>query len=89
MSSKGNKSKRLEMEHAFKRQNGLCHLCGKPMNLSKDLNNHDRATADHIIPKSLGGWTKGNIKAAHAKCNLRRGNKPVYHTSNPMNFTGI
>lgn len=34
-----------------------------------------RATADHIIPKSLGGPIQGNIAAAHAKCNVERGNK--------------
>lgn len=38
----------------------------------------DRATADHVIPKSSGGPVKGNIKAAHARCNHQRGNKPIY-----------
>jgi 5-methylcytosine-specific restriction endonuclease McrA len=73
-----NATKQREMERAFRRQKGRCHLCGGPMNLSKDLDNEDRATADHLIPKSLGGWVKGNIKAAHARCNKARGNRPVY-----------
>lgn len=72
-----NKTKRNEMLKAFKRQRGKCHLCGEPMNLSQDQNNPDRATADHIVPKSHGGPVKGNIAAAHAKCNYARGNKPI------------
>lgn len=72
-----NKTKRIEMEKAFSRQKGMCHLCGEPMNMSKNPNDGLRATADHIIPRSKGGWIKGNIKAAHAKCNLSRGNKKI------------
>lgn len=72
-----NKTKRQELERAFRRQKGKCSLCDQPMNMSKDLTNELRATADHIIPKSLGGWVKGNINAAHARCNYARGNMPI------------
>lgn len=72
-----NKTKRDEMLKAFKRQKGRCHLCGESMNQSLDIANADRATADHVIPKSMGGWVKGNIKAAHARCNMARGNRGV------------
>ncbi len=73
-----NETKKREMLKAFKRQRGLCWICEKPMNMQfQDLNNQERATADHVIPKSMGGWVRGNIKAAHAKCNSNRGNK--YH----------
>ena len=73
-----NKTKRNEMLRMFKRQKGKCHICDLPMNLSQDLHNMDRATADHLIPKSFGGPVKGNIKAAHAKCNYARGNGKLY-----------
>lgn len=73
-----NKLKRAEMLKAFSRQRGRCHLCGEPMNQSKDQKDGKRATADHVIPKSMGGPVKGNIKAAHADCNVARGNGPVY-----------
>ena len=64
------------MEKAFKRQGGKCAICGEQMNMSKDENNDLRATADHIIPKSMGGAVDGNIQAAHAICNRNRGNAP-------------
>jgi 5-methylcytosine-specific restriction endonuclease McrA len=47
------------------------------MNAPKHLDDPMRATADHIIPKSFGGKLIGNIKAAHAKCNVERGNKII------------
>ncbi|MCA6391275.1 MAG: HNH endonuclease [Cytophagales bacterium] len=43
----------------------------------KQLDDPLRATADHIIPYSLGGNLIGNIKAAHFKCNVERGNKLI------------
>lgn len=73
-----NAAKRKALEKSFKKQRGKCHLCGEPMNMSKDLNNDLRATADHIIPKSQGGAIDGNIRAAHAICNRYRGNRPIY-----------
>lgn len=69
-----NKTKRKAMLKAFKKQRGKCHICEHSMNLSNDLKNMDRATSDHVIPKSFGGPIKGNIKAAHARCNFARGN---------------
>ena len=69
-----NKSKLKAMLRAFKKQQGKCWLCGLPMNLSKDTNDKNRATADHVLPNSKGGAIQGNIKAAHAHCNVARGN---------------
>lgn len=70
-----NATKRREMEKAFKRQGGRCWLCGKPMKLNGHPYSRNTATADHIIPKSMGGGLVGNIKAAHRACNMKRGNK--------------
>ena len=47
-----------------------CAICGKK------FHNIDEATIDHIIPRSKGGknhWR--NYQLAHAKCNVKKGNK--------------
>lgn len=72
-----NKTKRDCLLKAIKYQRNKCHLCGLPMDSSKDLSNPMRATADHVIPKSLGGMVKGNINAAHSICNQQRGTLSV------------
>jgi len=69
-----NKTKRNEMIKAYKRQKGKCWICGDQMLLNVGAENPKRATADHVVPKSLGGRVKGNIKAAHRICNIKRGN---------------
>lgn len=72
-----NKTKRKELERAFRRQKGKCHLCGKQMSQSLSKDDEMRATADHVVPKSHGGNINGNIMAAHAVCNHRRGNRSI------------
>lgn len=71
-----NKAKREELKKAIKAQNNLCWLCGEPMTARSKLDDPRRATADHVVPKSHGGAIRGNIKAAHAICNVKRGNAP-------------
>lgn len=57
----------------FDRQRGKCCYCSKPMTLQQGQ--PDSATLEHVIPKSLGGLLeRGNVKAAHFKCNVERGN---------------
>lgn len=70
-----NDLKRKLLIRAVSRQRGKCHICGEQMKSHLKLDDPMRATADHIIPKSLGGPISGNIAAAHAKCNSERGNK--------------
>ena len=69
--------KRNLLRNAIHYQRNRCHLCNEPMASPKHLDDPLRATADHIIPYSLGGNLKGNIKAAHFKCNVERGNKLI------------
>lgn len=49
-----------------------CALCGEP--ISKGGDKYKGAlTADHIIPKSLGGtYAKTNLQPAHLVCNRER-----------------
>lgn len=45
-----------------------CHLCGLD----------GASTADHIVPRSAGGADSlDNLRPAHRKCNMQRGNMAV------------
>lgn len=68
----------LKRIHKLASRDGwTCKLCGDKIS-SKTLSGPLRPTADHIVPRSLGGsnalW---NLQLAHALCNERRGNKPL------------
>ena len=51
------------------RDRGICHLCRRP----------GATSADHIIPVAHGGavYELSNLAAAHHKCNLIRGTRPI------------
>lgn len=70
--------KRLRKD-AIERQRGFCFYCGAAMILGGVRDNHGLlATAEHLVKRSDGGsWSAGNIVAAHAVCNGRRGNRTV------------
>ena len=49
----------------IERDSGICWICGEP----------GADTADHLQPRSLGGPSSPwNLRAAHRRCNSRRGN---------------
>lgn len=51
----------------------LCHICEQPISLGGDKGKGS-LTADHIIPKALGGTDgRDNLQPAHARCNHKRG----------------
>lgn len=67
---------------ALKHFDGLCYLCGKSIYDRKtglELGSGDlKATADHLIPASKGGYSApGNLAPAHYKCNHERGDQPL------------
>ena len=52
-------------------QNNLCGICGEPM-----PDDYGLIHIDHILPVSKGGGNdRDNLQAAHAVCNIRKGNK--------------
>lgn len=54
----------------FRKQNGVCYLCGHAMTMKKDR--HNTCTVDHVVPKSRGGR---EVKGACNYCNNRKGDK--------------
>lgn len=54
----------------------VCHICGNPIDVTLPYTDPMSWTADHIIPRSKGGHLLGEMKAAHRRCNSRRGNRP-------------
>ena len=63
-------------------QSGRCALCGTPMLRNRFEAPHarvwakQRATIDHVIPRSKGGTDRpDNLQLAHARCNKIKGNR--------------
>lgn len=56
-----------------------CWICGG------DMGAIERATIDHIVPRSLGGRTRlMNIKLAHMRCNSKRQSTMTYFSTDMM-----
>lgn len=67
----------ITLQALFKRDKGVCQLCGKPCDW-EDITEHEGTfiagnnypSIDHITPLSCGGehsW--GNVRLAHRHCN--------------------
>lgn len=73
----------ITLESLFKRDKGVCHICGKPCDYEDYTVDGDIFIAgnwypsiDHVIPISKGGrhsWD--NVKLAHRLCNTVKSNK--------------
>lgn len=76
----GSLSKRMQV---FKRDGWICQICFEPVSFPvradrcRDVEREDwEPTIDHVIPRSLGGPDEiDNLRLAHRKCNLDRGNR--------------
>lgn len=68
---RGKYPKVSSLKTIWKRDKGVCHLCGKHVPLKE-------ATRDHLTPRSHhGSYWPENLKLAHEKCNIERGTKFV------------
>lgn len=68
-----NFDKSITIEGLILKYDGICQLCGKPVDKFDIKNGHIRRnypTLDHIIPLSKGGThTWDNVQLAHMSCN--------------------
>lgn len=79
----GQKDNGITLKALFKRDNGICYLCGKQCDWNdKTINNRgtitgdDYPSIDHIIPLSLGGVNEwDNVRLACRRCNTKKNNK--------------
>lgn len=77
--------KLFPLEEVFKRNGGICYLCGKPCDWN-DVEVRDGTlifgnkypSRDHVIPKSKGGLNEwDNIRLAHRICNSLKSDSPL------------
>lgn len=55
-----------------------CWLCHDPIDLRLRHPHPGSLTPDHVVPRSLGGSDDlDNLRPAHRRCNLSRGNGPA------------
>ena len=70
------KIKPVYFHDIYKRDNGICQICNKPVYLNRGKYHPLSATLDHIIPLVKGGSHEpGNIQLAHRICNMKKGTK--------------
>ena len=55
----------------------VCYLCREPIPTAAIKGDPDYLNIDHVFPVSLGGrFEPVNYGATHARCNVKKGNKP-------------
>ena len=54
----------------YKRDKGICKICGMPISKNRKINNNWDGTVDHIVPLSCGGeHSNSNCQITHRICN--------------------
>lgn len=84
--SNGRRDRGITLQKLYSRDGGRCHICGGICDFSDGtwtnkgyfIARASYPSIDHIVPLSLGGpHTWDNIKLAHFRCNVIRGNAPL------------
>lgn len=69
------RQRRKTREALRKRDGDNCHICGEAMLFETPQHDNEYATVDHLHPRSHGGkHGLDNLKLAHRRCNIARGN---------------
>lgn len=72
----GKYDKGITLEKLYKRDHGICYLCGKQLNLNAPYNDPLAPTIEHVIPIIKGGThTWDNVRLACRSCNNKKGSK--------------
>ena len=71
---RGGRPYRREAAH-LKREGGVCHLCGLPIDPDLVAPHPMSFSVDHVVPVSMGGamHDRHNLRPAHRICNMKRG----------------
>lgn len=57
-----------------------CWLCGKAIAVELPRTSPRGLSIDHVVPRSKGGSNAlANLRPAHLRCNISRGNRPPAH----------
>ena len=63
-------SHQINVRTLYKRDNGICWLCGEPCDIDADSNDNLYPSIDHVIPIARGGLDEwNNVRLAHRLCN--------------------
>ncbi|MGV9352295.1 HNH endonuclease [Streptomyces misionensis] len=66
----------FDSEEIFHRDAWVCWLCGDEALRDVPRDDPMRATLDHVIPLARGGaHTRANVRCAHLRCNLKKGDR--------------
>ncbi len=73
------KQRGLNVTRLLARDGDKCSICGEEMSRKiRDPEDDRYITFDHVLPVSAGGRDElSNLRLAHRRCNLLRGNAPV------------
>lgn len=72
----GNYDKSITLAKVYKRDHGVCYICGKHLILNDDYNRLDAPTIEHVVPICRGGThTWDNVRLACRACNNAKGTK--------------
>ena len=70
-----NPDRSINLIKLYKRDKGICQICGKQINFDCDYNSKDYPSIDHIKPLSRGGLhTWDNVQLSCRGCNIHKGN---------------
>ena len=68
----------------YKRQLGLCWLCGEHIDMFQPTHTAGSASWEHIIPASSGGSDRmTNMALTHYECNKLRGDRFIFRVDRP------